>query len=63
MRLWHNLRDVQQVEEGSLRGTDLVSSLNELEVSGNFNGTTSNLGGDTESLEEGGLSGFHTTTL
>jgi hypothetical protein len=54
-------RDVQQVEQGSLGGTDLVTGLNELEVSGNFNGTTRNLGGDTESLEERGLSGLHTT--
>lgn len=53
-------RDVEQVEQGSLGGTDLGSSLNELEVGGNFNGTTSNLGGDTEGLEERGLSGLHT---
>lgn len=53
-------RDAQQVEEGSLRGTDLVSSLNELEVGGNFDGTTGNLGGDTESLEERGLTRLHT---
>ena len=54
-------RDVQQVKEGSLGGTDLVASLNELEVGDNLNGTTGNLGGDTESLEEGGLTGFHTS--
>jgi hypothetical protein len=54
-------RDTQQVEQGSLGGTDLVASLNELQVGRNFNGTTGNLGGDTESLEERGLSGFHTT--
>jgi hypothetical protein len=53
-------RDVQQVKKGSLGGTDLVTSLNELEVGDNFDGTTSNLGGDTKSLEERGLTGFHT---
>lgn len=41
--------------------TCLAASLNELEVAGDFNGTTGNLGGDTESLEERGLSGFHTS--
>lgn len=54
-------RDVQQVQQGSLGGTDLVAGLNELEVGDNFNGTTGNLGGDTESLEEGGLTGLHTS--
>ena len=54
-------RDVQQVKQGGLRGSDLGTSLNELEVLGNFNGTTSNLGGDTESLEERGLTRFHTS--
>jgi hypothetical protein len=53
-------RDVQQVEQRSLRGADLVASLNELEIGGNFNGTTSDLGGDTESLEERGLTRLHT---
>lgn len=53
-------RDVQQVEEGSLGGADLVTCLDELEIGGDFNGTTGDLGGDTESLEEGGLAGFHT---
>jgi hypothetical protein len=56
-------RDVQQVEQGSLGGTDLVTGLDELQVGGNFDGTTGNLGGDTESLEERGLSGFHTTAI
>lgn len=54
-------RDVQHVEEGSLGGADLAASLNELQIGCDFNGTTSNLGGDTESLEERGLSGFHTS--
>lgn len=52
-------RDVQQVEESGLGGSDLVAGLNELELSGDFNGTTGNLGGDTEGLEERGLSGLH----
>ncbi|KAI6766398.1 hypothetical protein HG531_011620 [Fusarium graminearum] len=52
-------RDVEHVEEGGLGGTDLGAGLNELEISGDFNGTTGNLGGDTESLEERGLSGLH----
>ena len=56
-------RDVQQVEQGSLGGTDLVTGLDELQVGGNFDGTTGNLGGDTESLEERGLSWFHTTAM
>ena len=54
-------RDVQHVEQGSLGGTDLSASLNELEVGGNFDGTTGNLGGDTESLEERGLTRLHTS--
>lgn len=53
-------RDVEHVQQGSLGGTDLSAGLNELKIGGNFNGTTSNLGGDTESLEERGLTGFHT---
>lgn len=51
--------DVQHVQEGSLGGSDLVTSLNELQVCRDFNSTTGNLGGDTESLEERCLSGFH----
>lgn len=54
-------RDVQHVEQGSLGGTDLKAGLNELEVGSNFNGTTGNLGGDTEGLEERGLAGLHTS--
>jgi hypothetical protein len=52
-------RDVQHVEEGGLGGSDLVSGLDELQIGRNFDGTTSDLGWDTESLEERGLSGFH----
>ena len=54
-------RDVQHVEQGCLGGSDLGSGLNELQVGGDFNGTTSNLGWDTEGLEERGLSGLHTS--
>lgn len=53
-------RDVQHVEQGSLGGTDLAAGLDELEIGGNFNGTTGDLGWDTESLEERSLSGLHT---
>lgn len=54
-------RDVQHVEESGLGGSHLGTSLDELQVKGNFDGTTGNLGWDTESLEERGLSGFHTS--
>jgi hypothetical protein len=54
-------RDVQHVEQGSLGSSDLGTGLDELQVVGNFNGTTGNFGWDTESLEERGLSGFHTS--
>lgn len=54
-------RDVQHVEQGGLGGTDLGAGLNELQIGGDFNGTTGDLGGDTESLEERGLSGLHTS--
>lgn len=54
-------RDVQHVQEGGFGGSDTATSLGDLDIGGNFNGTTSDLGGDTESLEERGLSGFHTS--
>jgi hypothetical protein len=54
-------RDVQHVEQGGLGGTDLGAGLNELQIGGDFNGTTGDLGGDTESLEERGLAGLHTS--
>ena len=54
-------RDVQHVEKSGLRCSDLASCLDELQIGRDFNGTTSNLGGDTESLEERGLSGFHSS--
>lgn len=53
-------RDVQHVEKGGLGRTNLATGLDELQIGGNFDGTTSNLGGDTESLEERGLARFHT---
>ena len=52
--------DVQHVEQGGLGGTDLGASLDELEIRRDFNGTTGNLGGHTESLEERRLARFHT---
>jgi hypothetical protein len=53
-------RNVQQVEESGLGRTDLGAGLDELEIGGDFNGTTGNLGGDTEGLEGRGLTGLHT---
>lgn len=52
-------RDVEQVEQRGLGGADLVASINELQIGGDFNGTTGDLGGDTESLEERGLARLH----
>jgi hypothetical protein len=52
-------RDIQHVEQGSLRRSDLVSCLNELQICCDFDGTAGDLGGDSESLEERSLSGFH----
>merc|ERR1712000_638947 len=52
--------DVQHVEQGGLGGTDLGASLDELEIRRDFDGTTGNLGGHTESLEERRLARFHT---
>jgi len=54
-------RDVQHVEQGSLGGSNLTASLDELQFGSDFNGTTGNLSWDTEGLEERGLSGFHTS--
>lgn len=53
-------RDVHHVEQGGLGGTDTAAGLDELELGGDFNGTTSNLGRDAEGLEERGLAGLHT---
>jgi len=54
-------RDVQQVKQRGLGGTDLAAGLNKLEVGNNFDSTTSNLGGDTKGLEERGLTRLHTS--
>lgn len=54
-------RDVQQVQQRSLGSTDTSTGGDDLHIGDNFNGTTSNLRGDTEGLEEGGLAGFHTS--
>lgn len=51
--------DVQHVEQGSFGGSDLAASLDKLQVLCDLNGTTGNLGGNTEGLEEGSLAGFH----
>jgi len=50
-------RDVQHVEERGFGRTDLATGLDELQIGGDFNGATSNLGRNSESLEERGLSG------
>ena len=54
-------RDVEHVQQNCLRCANLGTGLNKLEISGDFNRTTSDLGWDTKSLEERGLSGFHTS--
>lgn len=54
-------RDVQHVEKSSLGCSDLGSGLDELEISSDFNGTTGDLGWNTKSLEERGLSWFHSS--
>lgn len=53
-------RDVQHVEQSGFGSTDLGVLGDKVDVGDDFNGTTGNLGGDTESLEERGLTGFHT---
>jgi len=40
--------DVQHVEEGCFRGTDFETLVNEMDFIDDFNGTTGNLGGNTE---------------
>jgi hypothetical protein len=54
-------RDVQHVQEGSFGWSDLGTSNDDFDVRHDFDRTTGNLGGDLESLEERGLSGFHTS--
>lgn len=53
-------RDVEHVQQCSLGRSDSSTTSNDLDVRNNLNGTSGNLGWDTESLEEGGLSGLHT---
>ena len=54
-------RDVEHVQQGSLGGSDLDTSLEDLDVVDDFNGTTGNLGRDLQGLEERGLTGLHTS--
>ncbi|KAI3488229.1 hypothetical protein L1887_47768 [Cichorium endivia] len=53
-------RDVEHVEQRSLRGADTVAGIDDLDVRDDLDGTTGDLGGDTEGLEERGLTGLHT---
>ena len=53
-------RDAKHVEKRCFGRSDTGTSSDDLDVGHDFNGTTSDLGRDTESLEEGGLSGLHT---
>lgn len=47
--------DSKGLEKGGLGGTNLVTLLDQVHVSDNFDGTLVNLGGDTKSLEERGF--------
>lgn len=53
-------RDVQHVQESSLGSSDTEVLLDQMDIVDDLNGTTGNLGGDTQSLEERGLAGLHT---
>ena len=53
-------RDVEHVQQGSLGSSDLVADSDDLNVVDNLDRSSGNLGGDTEGLEERGLSGLHT---
>jgi len=53
-------RDVEHVQQGSFGSSDPCTGLDDLNIGNDFNRTSSNLGGDTKSLEERSLSGFHT---
>lgn len=57
VREWRN---VQHIEQCRLGRADTGTSSDDLDVGDNFNRTTGDLGRDTEGLEEGCLSGFHT---
>lgn len=53
-------RDVEHVQQSSFGSTDSTTGLDDLDIGNDFNGTSSNFGWNTKSLEERGLSGFHT---
>lgn len=53
-------RDVQHVKQSSFGRSDSSTGLDDLNIVDDFDGTSSNLGGDTKSLEERGLSWLHT---
>ena len=52
--------DVQHVEKGRLGRPDTGTGGDHLDLGHDFDGTTSDLGGDTESLEERSLTRLHT---
>ena len=54
-------RDVQHVQECSLGSPDTGACCNNLDIGDDFNRTTRDLGRDTECLEEGSLSGLHSS--
>ena len=53
-------RDVEHVEQRRLGRANTSAAGDDLNVGHDFDGTTSDLGRDTEGLEEGGLAGLHT---
>ena len=53
-------RDVEHVQQGSFGRSDPSTGLDDLDVVDDFDCSSSDLGGDTKSLEERGLSWFHT---
>ncbi|GMT02931.1 hypothetical protein PENTCL1PPCAC_25105, partial [Pristionchus entomophagus] len=55
--------DPQHVEEGSLGSSDLVASGDEMNIVQDLDGSSRDLGGDLESLEERGLLGAHAGVL
>ena len=52
-------RDVEHVEQSGLGWPDFRAGHHDLDIGHDFNGTTSNLGGDRKGLEEGGLARLH----
>lgn len=53
-------RDVEHVQQGGLGGSDLDTLLEDLDVVDDLDGSSGNLGGDLQGLEERGLTGLHT---